>query len=168
MKDNIFESYISTLIIYANKYIRDLKYNESSEEELKKKYREIFYAIFKLYREILSSLKLDECGKDTCFRKPTKDEELEYTCSLNNEKTTYPLTRILEYRNEKFPEYLDDYGMETFIEFENYEGKVIQIRTNDVDWDYELDRTMDVDRLTYLDPQQAYDLLINDVWFKSE
>ena len=37
MKDNIFESYISTLIIYANKYVRDLKYKEENEEQLKRK-----------------------------------------------------------------------------------------------------------------------------------
>ena len=77
------------------------------------------------------------------------------------------MVSILEYRHEKFPVYLDDYGMEEFMEFEHYDGNIKQIRTNDVDWDYELDRTMDVDRLTYLDPQQAYDLLINDVWFKN-
>lgn len=166
MKEIIFNSYIDTLLIYFNKYVRDVKNTNVNREELSKKYMEIFYAVFKLYREILSSLKLDEQGKDDCFREPTKDEKKEYTCSLNNDKNNFPLVRILEYRNERFPEYLDDYGMETFIEFEDYEGKIRQVRTNDVDWDYELDRIFDVDRLSYLDPQEAYDLLINDSWYK--
>ena len=167
MKEDIFNSYISNLLIYANKYIRDLKYEEKDKNEISKKYKEIFYAIFKLYRDILSSLDLDEIGKSRCFREPTKDEKCEYTCSLNTEKTKFPLVRVLEYRHEKFPEYLDDYGMETFIEFEDYEGNIKQVRTNDVDWDYELDRTFDVDRLSYLDPQEAYDLLINDIWYRA-
>jgi len=167
MKEDIFNSYINTLVIYANKYIRDLRCKEYNENELKRKYLEIYYAIFKLYRDILSSLHLDEFGKNNCFRKPTKDEYNEYTCSLNNEKTNFPLNRILEYRQEKFPEYIDDYGMSTFIEFENYEGKIIQIQTNETDWDYELDRIFDVDRLSSLNPQDAYDLLINDIWYKN-
>ena len=167
MKEDIFNSYINTLVIYANKYIRDLRYKEYDENELKRKYLEIYYAIFKLYRDFLSSLQLDEFGKNDCFRKPTKDEEKEYTCSLNNEKTNFPLNRILEYRHEKFPEYIDDYGMQTFIEFTKFNGEIQSIRTNETDWDYELDRIFDVDRLSSLNPQDAYDLLINDIWYKN-
>lgn len=167
MRDDIFETYISSLLIYANKYIRDLKYEPNNKDELVKRYREIFYAIFRFYREMLSNLHLGQYGKDDCFREPTKDEELEYTCSLNNEKIQYPLNRILEYRHEKFPEYIDDYGMQTFIEFKDFNDKMQTVRTNDTDWDYELDRIFDVDRLSNLDPQEAYDLLINDIWYKN-
>lgn len=166
MKDDIFESYIGNLMIYYNKYARDIK-NSNNKEETSKKYKEIIYAIFHLYRDILTTLHLDQLGKSDCFREPTKEEEKEYTCSMNTEKNVFPLVRVLEYRHEKFPEYIDDYGMETFIEFKDFEGNIKHVRTNDADWDYELDRTFDVDRLSYIDPQEAVELLYNDIWFKS-
>ena len=166
MKDDIFESYIGNLMIYYGKYAREIK-NSNNKEETSKKYKEIIYAIFHLYRDILTTLHLDQMGKKDCFREPTKEEYKEYHCSLDTEKNKFPLLRIVEYRHEIFPEYLDDYGMETFIEFKDFEGNIKQVRTNDADWDYELDRTFDVDRLSYLDPQEAVDLLYNDIWFKS-
>ena len=163
IKSKLFENYIDQLITETNFCLRKFKDGETNYLDI---YKRVIYSIFRSYRANISSLNLDEQGKDRCFRKPTKDEEKEYECSQNTEKVKFPLNRILEYRNETFPEYLDDAGMETFIEFVGFDGKVKTIRTNDVDWDYELDRIMDYERLCYYTIEDKYNLLLNDNWFK--
>lgn len=165
IKFKLFENYIGQLITETNFYLRKIKNNDNTYINT---YKRVLYTIFKAYRENLISFNLDEQYKNRCFRKPTKDEEKEYECSENTEKTKFPLNRILEYRNEKFPEYLDDYGMQTFIEVPMLDETYKHIQTNDTDWDYELDKIMDYERLIDLDPQKAYDLLLNDIWFKVE
>lgn len=163
IKSKLFENYIDQLITETNFYLRRFKQGETNYLDT---YKRVIYSIFRSYRANLSSLNLDEQGKDRCFRKPTKDEEKEYECSQNTEKVKFPLNRILEYRNEKFPEYIDDYGMQTFIEYEDAEGSKHQIQTNDVDWDYELDRVFDVERFSNIKMDKIYDLLLNDNWYK--
>ena len=163
IKTILFENYIGQLITETNFCLRRLKDNNTAYLDI---YKRVLYSIFRSYRENLASLNLDEQHKDRCFRKPNKDEKNEYVCSENTEKTTFPLNRILEYRNEKFPEYIDDYGMQTFIEVTDYKGDIKHIQTNDMDWDYELDRIFDVERLSNIEIDKTYDLLLNDNWYK--
>ena len=165
MRDKIFESYVNDLKIQYSKFARDVEYG-SDREKLSNEYYTIMYAVFHLYRNILTSLDLDQMGKDDCFREPTKEELKEYKCSLNTKNNEFPLVRILEYRHRKFPEYLDDYGMETFLEFKDSCGDIKYIRTNDADWDYVLDKTFDVDIVNNLEPQKVVDLLYSDTWFE--
>ena len=165
IKSKLFENYINQLITETNFYVRKVKQNELNYKDI---YTRVVYQIFKGYRDNLTSFSLDEYGKDRCFRKPTKDEQKEYECSENTEKTKFPLNRILEYRNEKFPEYIDDYGMQTFIEVLMPDETYKHIQTNETDWDYELDRIMDYERLIQLSAEDSYNLLLNDMWFRVE
>ena len=156
----IFNTYTDSLNCYISKVSR------SDNKVLN---HDVLYNMFKLYRGILTDLHLDILNypDNTYRRKPTKKEEKLFQCSLNKSKNEFPLCGIIKYRNCEFPEYLDDYGMTTFIEvkFDNKTYK--QIQTNDVDWDYELDLLLDVEKLLRLSLDEAL-LAINDnPWFNN-
>lgn len=168
IKGVLFDSYVTNMYNLINRYKRDFnhcreRFGDYTSAVLKENLNEIF----NLYRRMLANLNLDGFNNRNLFRTPTEEESKSYKCSLDNDKNDFPLVAILEYRNCKFPEYIDDYGMESFIEISDSDGKMIQIRTNEVDWDYELDKILDVERLSKLSYEDACTLMLSDPWFKN-
>lgn len=136
MREVIYDAYIINLKMLLNKKIRLIKSATSEDEKLNIS-NEIGYeatGMFRLYRSILSDFGLDYYNNDEPFRQPTLEEQEQYGDDL---------TRILEYRNFKLPEFFCENSSDAYITLELPSGQSHTICTR-FDWDYEFDLLYDI------------------------
>lgn len=149
-RERAFSTYTSRLyqILRHKKYDLQQAKTEDERKALGSKYYEIAYNVFTLYKDITSYNFKDEIWKlNDCFREITEEDKKKYICHLNNEDNTFELVRVLEYRGVEFPEFLDDYGMDTFIEVVDPKTNIYLTFTTQFDWDFALDELFDVNWL---------------------
>lgn len=152
IRDNMLRGYQSLLLDIFSRAHWEMSNAKNEDEILKIKTNtnSLVYNTFRTYREMLTSINVDYMYDDSVFRKPTTEEYNEvYKDEKGNE---YPICRILTYRGIDYNEYIDDYGTQTFIVYNN---KTIP---TEYDWDYVLDYCLDVELLSN---QDTYEQSVN-------
>lgn len=137
IQETLFKTFIYKMInICARKghYLSDEYYNE---EEIKK-CDNTAYAYFSIYEDMMIAVSMPYLG-ELLDKKDNK-----HKCSIDKDKNIFPCIGTVTYRNKKFPVFLDDYGMDEFLEIKTPNG-VRQVSTL-YDWYYL------VDEYLYLDP----------------
>ena len=130
-KDKILESYLGSL----EGTLFKLKRGVIS----KNMFFDLAYNSFSLYRKILNNLGLDNTNEELYqVRKATKEDEQKYSYVVNG--YSFPLNHIFTYYGVEYPEYVDDYGMDTFLLVGN------QTISTQCDWDYMLDKILFYDK----------------------
>lgn len=128
------------LIRSSNKY-DDSEYNSELREINSK-----IDMVFSFYQKIRDTL----CPP-AAYENLSREKIDQYHCSLDTPKCQFPCFGTYEYRGETLPFYLDDYGMDDFIEIK-INDKYYQISTAyGRDWWYEVDRLKDLERFLAAD-----------------
>lgn len=136
----------------------------NDEDTLKFRIAEInaeLSGIFNLYQDIRYSL-----GTLSLYDDLNKDNINKYQCSLDTAEYQYPCIGTINYFGEELPWYIDDYGMDTFIEI-SVDGKYYQISTAyDRDWWYEVDKLQGLDKYLKANTEEECNELIDYIKHK--
>lgn len=140
-KEKILECYLSSLesIMYKLKRGIISKYQ----------FYDLSYNSFSLYRSVLNNLGLDNTNESLYqVRKPTEEDIEKYKYDVDGFE--FPLIHIFTYFGVDYPEYVDDYGMDTFLLVDN------QPISTQRDWDYALDKIIFYEKFTNVFDGESY------------